>query len=157
MIKLKYKLVFIDKDKDLRYVAFTKMYKRLDNEVLEVKGKKFMLQIQNPAYLDQIKGFLTQTNVFIYFIDFRSGEQLTFEESKSVLNPDQLKTILSTRIIKDLVSGITRGNEKIDWYSIIIGGLVGLFIGVIATFFFMQGKIDELVQTIANSESIYPF
>lgn len=144
----KYKLVFITKDKSLRYKTDVKVLKILENE-LDYKKGTYHIDIENPSYMDG--------NTFVYFMDTISGKQLTFEESGSILNPSQFKTILRGNILKQLVQGITKGNEKVDWYSIIIGIMIGLFVGIIATYFFMQGKFDELVQQILNQEQQYPF
>lgn len=150
MRKLKYRLIFIRKENQLKYVYAIRVLHKI-NKFFSFNGKKYHIPIQNPVYLNK-------KNQFVYFIDVDSGSQYTFDESKVFLNPEQLGIALETRIVRDVAMGVSRTNQKMDWYSFFMGLFLGSLIVGVLVYLFMQNKIDTLMGLIEETQNpIYPF
>jgi len=72
---------------------------------------------------------------------------LNFAEIKSLLTPEELDLYLSSDLIKKLTEGaIADKKERI--INMIIGSIMGAMVAAIAMFFYMQNKIDEVLDKV---------
>lgn len=142
-----YKLIFLREfNNTLNIVKITELNYlsnifRLDNK------HTFKIDINNVCFINKEQK--------TYFIDIDSGNQYTFKTIQAKMEPNQLDVIVSTKILKELASGIVENNkEKI--ILIIIGFIIGIILGLLIMQIISSGKIEELLKTIDNSPVI-PF
>jgi hypothetical protein len=69
------------------------------------------------------------------------------------MNPNQLDTLMSTKIIKELTSGII-DNKKEKIVLIIIGFIIGIILGLLIMQIISAGKIEELLLNSINSNPV---
>lgn len=145
-----YRVIFLRKDNNMNYEFKIQDFRDIPEFLLDKeKNKAYHIPIQNPLYL-------TQKSVFVYFVDIDSNQVYSFEKSKEFLNAKQMGIALKTSIVKDALSGISRENQKIDWFSFITGILIGgLAIGLLV-FLIMQNKLDSMLNLINQNNPIYP-
>lgn len=157
----KYKLRFMRKDNGLLYRISEKVYNKLD-QFVSFRNKKYHIPVDSPAYLED--------NIFVYYVDIDSDSKYNLEEKlipidstinlkedEDFLNADQLTLALDTHIVKQVLKGASKASSKIDWLSVGVGVIIGLMIGCLVTFFFMQGKIDSLIESfLGYSDTTLP-
>lgn len=165
--KIKYLVIFLQKDKNLLYRVGLKKF-NVFKEFVRFKGKTYHIPSKRSNYFYK--------NTFYYFIDINSQQKymfkspnnndvnsiegiMDFEESKEFLNANELDKAMETKIFQDLAYGVSRNNQKTDWFSLILGSIIGALLSAIIVIAIFQNKIDSLMNIIAtNSQNpIYPF
>lgn len=131
-----YKIILLRTFNNTIYVEKTLKYKFLPKIIKIANGKTFNVLVNNPAFIEGKEK--------VYLIDFDTGNTKSFSEIKVKMNPEDLDTIVSTKIIKELTSGIVDNKkEKIIW--ILVGFLIGVFLASTICLMIMNQKIEDLL------------
>lgn len=132
MSRKQYKLILLRKAGETAYVEKILNLKTLNS--LEKGGpeKKYLISPNFPAFIDG--------RTWVYFVDFDSGAAYTFHEVKMHMSPDELDSIVSGKIIRELTKGVMDNRkEKIGW--IVIGFVIGALLGALGVLFWAQNEI----------------
>lgn len=98
-----------------------------------MKQKAYTINISCPSYLKRT--FFTDT--FLYFVDISSGQQLSFEKTVESINPEQLKMIIKTNIIKQATASIRSDTSGIKWSDFILGAILGAVTSALLLYIFV--------------------
>lgn len=123
------------------------------NEIKEIfrinSNKTVQINLNNVCYLNQLQK--------TYFIDFDSGNQYTFEVIETSMNPAQLDNLMSTKIIKEITSGII-DNKKEKILFVVVGFIIGIILGLLIMQIIMSNKIQDILSEQSNiTPIIQPF
>jgi hypothetical protein len=111
------------------------------------KGK-YIINIENPSYI-------SNKHQRIFFIDYDSGAQLSFNEVKSELKPEELDLIVGQKIISELTKGVmNNAKEKITWF--IMGLIFGILLALVIMQIYYGNKIEEMYKTESESTIVLP-
>jgi len=127
MLKKKYIVRFLIKEKDIYTVIKSKKIKPTDKEI-SFRDKTYIIDITNPTYSKILKLF--------FFIDINKSDdcQLSFVKKKnaSKITPDDIDMIIGKHIIKQLTSNLTDTAFKTNLMYVLFGLILGGCIGWIA-------------------------
>lgn len=141
--KPKYILVYLRIHQKTLHVVKKKRLNSLKT-LMKQKEKHFVIDIQNPCYM--------QDNIRYYFIDIDSGKQYTFSEIEYGISPEDLDTIVGSKIIRELTKGVM-DNRKTKLSYFILGLVIGLLLGVCIMNFIMQNKVEGLMKEQIESNN----
>jgi len=127
MLKKKYIVRFLIKEKDIYTVIKSKRIQPTDKEI-SFRDKTYIIDITNPTYSKILKLF--------FFIDINKSDdcQLSFVKKKitSKISPDDIDMVIGKHIIKQLTSNLTDTAFKTNLMYVIFGLIMGGLIGFIA-------------------------
>lgn len=142
--KPKYKIIFLRREYEAMYVVQIKIFRTMKN-LVKANKKQFLLDVNTPAYIYR--------NQYTYLVDIDSGSQLNYSEAKRQMSPEELDTIVGTKIIRELTAGVMDNNkEKVFWT--ILGVVIGLLLGLAIMQYVMSEKIAELVDKYTTTSTI---
>lgn len=134
-MKITYKIYFTRLENGQRVTIGYRLLKE-PSKLVKYKKKAFPIDLASPIRIFKLQR--------IYVMDYATGAQLAVEGSENALmSPDELDMIVSTKIIRELTSGLKESlSEKIIY--IIVGCVIGFLVGFIVGYLIMQGKLDAL-------------
>lgn len=146
--KPKYVVVFLRKYQKSMMVVKKREYSSI-NKLLKGKGKKFVIDINNPCYILDNKKY--------YFVDYENGSNYFFNEVKFAMKPDELDSIVSNNIIQKLIKGVI-DNKKMKILYFVVGCVIGILAGLFIMQIIMQKKLEELwLEFKENNTEPIPF
>lgn len=148
-MKKMYKIMFLRSFNDVLNVVKTIECKIL-NTLLRLNNKTYKIDINNVAFFNHFQK--------CYFIDIDSGIQYTFKIIKSQMNPNDLDTLVNSKLIKEITTGIV-DNKKDKIVYVVIGLIIGALLGALIMQIIDNAKIQDLYEQIAtfNLNPILPF
>jgi hypothetical protein len=142
MFEKKYKIIFIRKQFNAYFVA--RIIQTNDiKKTIALTGKQFGISIENPLYISKMQK--------VYCLDFDSGSQLTFNEAKAFMTPEELDLIVGQKIIKELTSGVI-DNKKEKLAMILLGLIMGALIAALVLMMYYTDKIQNMLEDYAEEE-----
>lgn len=133
---MEYIVIFLRKMDNILYKIGEKRFKHIEKSV-QYAHKEYIINPSSPCY--------ARKNKFIYFFDFDTGRQLTFNELSTALKPEELDLILGQKIIRDICRGLNR-EEKIPYFYLVIGIILGILLGMVIMQFYMQDFIRNKIE-----------
>lgn len=144
-MKTKYKIIVLNQEYNTMNVVRIIKTTKLPEKVRIDGNKTYLINNEFPSYSHKLEK--------IYFIDYKTGNQILFDTIKRVLNPNELDLILSTNIVKDLAIGVMDNKkEKIIW--LIIGLIIGGLITAVLLMNYYQSQINEFYQNPISNSSV---
>jgi len=116
--------------------------KDVSGKFVKYKNKSFQINYSNPNFF--------KNNAYYYFIDVGNSAQLPFIAGESGMSASELDTIVANNIVRDITRVLGNSQNNVDWFHVIMGVGIGLAIGFIVMYLIMQGKMDEMIELIAN-------
>ena len=107
--------------------------------LIRYNEKTFAIDISQPAFIEK--------NFRIYFIDIDSNMQYQLLKSDKIgLNSDELDTIISNKLIREITQSTTDTKDK--WVNMIIGAIMGALIAGFIALGFVNSKLEEIYTTM---------
>lgn len=130
-----YKVCFLHKEFGTIFLSRV-IYPTSRNDVLKVGTKSFVIDWNLPAFNTQKQK--------TYLVDADTGAQLNYNEVKTQLNPNELDTIVSNKLIRELAQGLMNNSkEKLLWF--VLGAIIGALVAALIVMGIFQEKITELL------------
>lgn len=148
---MKYKVIFIQNQNNVLVVVGKKIYKEIKDNKITFKNKQFTLDKTNHSYLELSK--------FVYFKDFITNKDYIFKDIndvKSKIDSESLDLLFSTKFLKAVVNPLKSEKVSIDWFSLILGIIVGGLIGFMIMLAIYQSKLEELMNITTTTIPFYP-
>lgn len=117
------------------------------SKIMKINGNTYHINIKDVSYIKEHQRY--------YFINIDNANQYTFNEIEAIMNPKDLDNLFSTKIIRELTSGIL-DNKKEKILFVVIGFIIGLILGLLIMQILMSGKIEEIL-TNQTTPVIPPF
>lgn len=133
-MKFKYKIVFLRRANDTLIVVRSVTLKSVKEKIVDFK---YSINFSNPSYLSK--------NIYIYFIDVDTGTQYQFSEINAELDPQVLKTIVETKVLKQMFSAVSEQRSIAASIMYIVMGALG---GALLVYIIMQEKIQAILQSL---------
>lgn len=139
--KKKYILKFLLRiDGVLKVVKIIKT-NTISTTVKLMKGNEFVITIAIPAYSQK-----TQT---MYYFDYISGNQLTFNQIPRQLNPKEQDMITGQKMIGNIIHGVSQNmKDRIVW--ILLGVIIGALTAIVICMAIYNNKIQDLMSEYQN-------
>lgn len=118
----------------------------LSNEI-KLNNHTYLIKVDTPTYLSQLDK--------IYHFDYDSGSQYSFKEMKALISPEDLDSIVSGKIIKELTSGVM-DNQREKLMLLLAGAIMGALIAGLGLVMYYSDQIQQLTQELYQTGGLIP-
>ena len=141
-MKIQYKIQLLRREfNSIRLIKTIKL-SEIGN-IIKFNGKSISINVTQPTYVFN--------NTIYFYVDIESNSQLFFSDKQNSLSADELDSLISNKIIKDIISAEGL-NTKDKIINILIGFVVGAMFAGLISLMYINNSQSELVDSfIAGS------
>lgn len=132
--KIKFKIIFLKEIEGKISVVKTKILKN-PTDIVSIADKSFRVDYSQACY--------SFRNILMYFINYDNGNQYSFREFESKIDPRSLDLYVKNKIIKELSAGSI--NSNISKWTMVFLVVFGVILGFTIGYMYMQNKILEMI------------
>lgn len=133
-MKIKYRIVFLKLINSVYTIYRIIKLRTLTNDIVTIQSKSFVINYSAPCY------FSARHKTYMYFVDIDSGNQLSFQQMQSQINPNLLKIIVKANVMSQLSKSLTEDVKKPNYIMMLIGLALGLCIGAMGMYIYLTSK-----------------
>lgn len=131
--KFKYRIVFLRQINSIYVIEKSLTFKSSVNESITFKDRTYIINYSMPAYL--------RKNVYIYFIDMNTSEQLMYSRIGALIDPKLLKIMLKSNIMSQISKSLSDEVRKPNYALIILYVVIGALLGGMGVYIYCSQKM----------------